>query len=163
LVWIATWKSIERIRKAITRISKFFIRSSESLFLWRFFQWSCGHNLPWILHSPATNFRAIGDQNHVLKIKFCFSQNSELTGNRSDHELKMKSRLLWWKMFGTLVGSWNGVWREVSGLGIKIWVLLWNQWEILDGFLKWKDQSMFIWKNPIFISHSTKFAKSYIF
>jgi hypothetical protein len=120
-VWLDFWKMKKKIvfelklespsKESESDFKNFIIltRSSASLFLWRFFLESCGHDLQLILHSPAVNFWVIGDQHHVLKSCFVFPQFLALTGNLPDYELKMENRLLWWKMFGALVGSWNEV------------------------------------------------------
>jgi hypothetical protein len=87
-------------QKAITRISWFWQDLQQACF--------CDH---FSLNSSLTYCQlwAIGDHHHVLKSSLVFSNFLALTGNLPDYELKMENRLLWWKMFGALVGSWNEV------------------------------------------------------
>jgi hypothetical protein len=91
----------------------------------------------------------IGDLQYVLKSNFVFS-NFCTYRKFVRSWAEMKNRLLWWNMYGALFGSWNEVWWEVRG-GFKMRMSFWN---------KKIDQSKFIKKNPIFIFHSTKFAKT---
>ncbi len=141
-VEFATWKSIERIGKRSQEFHHF--HSFKEFFT---------HLLPTLGHRRPPS---------CPQIKFCFLEifgtYRKFVGSWAENGKVACSD-------GKCFELWLGVGKCLAGsewVGDSFWALLWNQWEVLRWISKIKRLigQCLLEKYPIFIFHSTKFAKT---